>query len=718
MRYFNTIKARFLSLILLLLISGSFCMFYITKYSVSKMLESQLQIFESEYSTSLAKDIDERFRVVIDLMEYFISKNTLKAFLNYNHLERDFYPAIVKDELISLKNSTKAEKVSLISLNNKIYYDDLGLVKDINITTNQQFLNIITDNKKVIINKIIKDENQFIGLLSLEIDITKLEPFSKESNFIKNILLIDRDTNIIYSKDENIKKIQINRNLLNQEYSFVDIEQDYYSIKRVQSIDKFLVLTLSKDYVNKIFDESIDYIKIFEFLLLLSFMAILYYVIDRKIVKPLKHIAKVTKDFHFDSKIDNSYENVEEFVEIHNILKEKSLLLSETFNSIKDLKDLLTNVTDAAADVIFYKDRELRYLGCNREYAKLYDLDLKEIIGKTNFELFPPEIAKRYSEQDKKVLNGEFVDDYRWSKKFGENRYLYVKKTPITDSIGNIVGVLGVIRDITAQKSLEESLRDFNLKLEKEVKLKTDILEKSLKDVKLTKERLELLLKSKDNFISNISHKLRTPLNAIINFTYQIIRNSESGILDIDETKDMLNRVLKNSKELSESINKLLTISSIDSGDFKLELKSYSIDSLLKEAYQKSDIFWINKSVDFNLQLLNRDIFVNVDREKFLQILLSILSNSFKFTSSGFVAIRVLEDEEFIFVDILDTGIGIAKSEFKTIFKPFEQINSFYSGFGLGLSVAEKFANIMDIKIELFSELQQGSTFRLKIKKG
>jgi PAS domain S-box-containing protein len=696
---------------------GSFLIFLITKSTISHLLDEQIREFESVYSKSLAKDIDDKFKFIFEFMEYTSKKQVIISFLKYNHLEKDYFPSIIKDELLFIKKSLHIDRVSMVSLVNLIYYDSNEVVK--NVKSKQSFKAISIDKSIITITKEIKDsKGVLIGLLSVDFDTVSIDSILTDSKLIEDIFLVDDDSKIIYSKQLEHRDIDLTlKELLESDSPHIDMDDIYLFSSKIDSIDKHLVVSISKNLIFKLFENVLLYIKLFEFVLFLIFIAILYYVIDNKIVKPIKKIAIATNKFNFGSNIDEVFGDVVEFEEIQKAFSVKSRLLSNTYNELKEMKDLLTNVTDAASDMIFYKNKDLVYIGCNREYAKIWNLHMGDIIGKSNFELFPPDIANRYTNQDKKVLKGESIDDYRWSKNHkGEKRYIYVKKTPIIDSQDNIIGVLGIVRDITAQKSMEDSLKSFNQKLESEVQVKTENLQKSLDELENNKKQLESLLLTKDKFIQNISHELRTPLNSIINFTYHL-QLSLNNDLTKEEMRDKLERILKNSKQLLDIINIILNISKIDSKSVQINSKSISLNSILQESYNNSLKLKKSMDIEFKYEEINNDIFVTIDKEKFLIILENIISNALKFTKKGSVTIKAFEDKTYCFIEIIDTGIGIENNDLDKIFNAFEQLNSFNAGVGLGLTIVKKLANAMNIEIELFSKIDVGTTFRLKLKK-
>ena len=121
--------------------------------------------------------------------------------------------------------------------------------------------------------------------------------------------------------------------------------------------------------------------------------------------------------------------------------------------------------------------------------------------------------------------------------------------------------------------------------------------------------------------------------------------------------------------------------------------------------------------IEFRLKLDEKQLFAKIDARRFLQILLNLLSNAIKFTKKGFIQIKTFEEESYIIVEIQDTGKGISQEKRKIVYEPFMQVNNTDNGTGLGLGLAKRMCEDMQIEISFISVEEEGTTFRLKIKK-
>ena len=226
----------------------------------------------------------------------------------------------------------------------------------------------------------------------------------------------------------------------------------------------------------------------------------------------------------------------------------------------------------------------------------------------------------------------------------------------------------------------------------------------------------------KSSFLATMSHELRTPLNAVLGF---------SNLVDMDtpiETAvDFCKTINQSGFQLLGLVEDLFDISSIESGNIKIEYSRCSIASILYEIEDiiKAELLAKNKThlkVKLIIPTDANDIFIETDPKRFKQIFLNLLKNAIKFTEKGQIEFGFNMDSinsdisiEFF---VKDTGIGIPKEVQKSIFDMFRQVNESssreYEGSGIGLSISKKLVELLGGKIGLESKLNEGSTFFFK----
>ncbi len=235
----------------------------------------------------------------------------------------------------------------------------------------------------------------------------------------------------------------------------------------------------------------------------------------------------------------------------------------------------------------------------------------------------------------------------------------------------------------------------------------------------LRRQALELEQASalKSQFLANVSHELRTPLNAIMGYTHLMLEGVSGAVNPAQQ--DKLSRVDANARHLLAVINDLLDITRIESGKMPVQVERILLSELIDEVMTEVEpvIAGTRLAVTRNLPAGLPEI--ETDRQKVKQIVLNLLSNALKFTPQGSIAIRLEHHGPAgeISIAVIDTGIGIAEENQKTIFEAFEQANSSYArrqgGTGLGLTICRRLASLLDGRIALASRLGEGSTFTL-----
>ncbi|MBP7652520.1 response regulator [Candidatus Dependentiae bacterium] len=381
----------------------------------------------------------------------------------------------------------------------------------------------------------------------------------------------------------------------------------------------------------------------------------------------------------------------------------KSVQTMKNNKILENQTSILHGIIKSSNDVIYYKDIEGKYIGCNNVFELITGKDKNEIIGKTDFELF----SESFSEENKIIENriletGGIHNEDRWFTPKNRNPVYYnFQIVPLKNNSGELIGLLGIGRDMTKNKLAEQ-------------------------EIIKAKERAEELNKLKNEFLTNVSHEIRTPMNAIIGFSDFLLKEKLTS-----RQTEFIKIICENAEKLLDLINDILDISWIESNKFKIAHKPFNISLLIKEVLSKikHKIKLEEKPIEVVLNMENIYSDVVGDHDRLKRILINLLSNAEKFTDKGTITFSVKtinENDEFVTFEILvqDTGIGISEKIINTIFEPFKQADSSatrkYGGTGLGLTVTKKMIDLMNGSIRVESELGIGSKFYviIKLKKG
>lgn len=237
-------------------------------------------------------------------------------------------------------------------------------------------------------------------------------------------------------------------------------------------------------------------------------------------------------------------------------------------------------------------------------------------------------------------------------------------------------------------------------------------------DLKIAKQEAEYADNAKTEFLSKMSHEIRTPMNAIMGFSESLLNNNNTSE---EEIKKDVKNIYNAGKGLLEIINNILIFSRIESGRENVENIEYSLLDITSEL----ESFVMSKinpeKVDFkiNIDPSTPANFIG-DKLKLYRIILNVVSNSVKFTSSGSILINISCERNKkigkLKIEVKDTGIGVKEEELKKIISSFNDKNNtsdYLNGTGLGLVVVKKLADMLDANIMFESEDEIGTKFSL-----
>jgi len=246
--------------------------------------------------------------------------------------------------------------------------------------------------------------------------------------------------------------------------------------------------------------------------------------------------------------------------------------------------------------------------------------------------------------------------------------------------------------------------------LESEVEIRTQELIVA-RDGALTASR------HKSEFLATMSHELRTPLQAIIGYTDLVREDLELECMD--EQVEDLNKSIRSANNLLALINNILDLAKIEAGRMDLHLKPVNINNLVNETLDTIRPMAQANGNELTVNFGQLSPTLNVDRQKLMQIFLNLLSNACKFTKNGTISFDISNDQSFLYFCVSDTGVGIPEAKLNYIFEQFTQVDASqtrqFEGTGLGMAITQNFCQLMGGKLSVKSELNQGSSFSVKL---
>ncbi|WP_038183295.1 aerobic respiration two-component sensor histidine kinase ArcB [Vibrio rhizosphaerae] len=351
---------------------------------------------------------------------------------------------------------------------------------------------------------------------------------------------------------------------------------------------------------------------------------------------------------------------------------------------------LLRSFIDASPDLIYYRNAEGVFSGCNRAMEELTGKKERELVGLTPWDVYSEEIAQPIVETDQQLFSQNRAITYEQWLEYpdGRKNYFEIRKVPFYSKEGRHLGLVGFGRDITERKRHEESL------------------EKASRD--------------KTTFIATISHELRTPLNGIVGLSRMLLDTTMT-----QEQRKYLQTIHVSAVTLGNIFNDIIDMDKFDQRKLELFPQPLNLGEFVTEIENLAALMAEQKGLRFDLERLTElSYVVMVDGTRLRQVLWNLISNAMKFTREGGIVMTVSAEIEtdgaHIVMDIEDTGIGIAESELDKIFAMYYQVKSGKDnlhavGTGIGLAVSRQLMNLMDGDITVSSEEGFGSTFTISL---
>ncbi|WP_312318459.1 aerobic respiration two-component sensor histidine kinase ArcB [Atlantibacter hermannii] len=353
---------------------------------------------------------------------------------------------------------------------------------------------------------------------------------------------------------------------------------------------------------------------------------------------------------------------------------------------LEQQSSFLRSFLDASPDLVFYRNEDKAFSGCNRAMELLTGKSEKQLIGLQPHDVYAPEAAEKVIETDEKVFRHNVSLTYEQWLDYPDGRKacFEIRKVPYYDRVGKRHGLMGFGRDITERKRYQ------------------DALERASRD--------------KTTFISTISHELRTPLNGIVGLS--------RILLDTDLTPEQhkyLQTIHVSAVTLGHIFNDIIDMDKIERRKVQLDNQPIDFTGFLADLENLSGLQAQQKGLRFVMEpALPLPHKVITDGTRLRQIIWNLISNAVKFTQKGQVTVRVSYENGMLRFEVEDSGIGIPQSEQDKIFAMYYQVKDSHggkpaTGTGIGLAVSRRLAKNMGGDITVSSHPGKGSVFTLTV---
>jgi two-component system aerobic respiration control sensor histidine kinase ArcB len=374
------------------------------------------------------------------------------------------------------------------------------------------------------------------------------------------------------------------------------------------------------------------------------------------------------------------------FAKLEQEIKQKS----EQELAARRLSTLTRSIIDASPDLIYYRNEEGRFEGCNKVAEALTGKSQEELMGLTPHQVYDEELARQVAASDQEVLETNApITEELWLK-FADDRrrYFEMRKVPFFDHDGKRLGLLAFGRDMTERKQSQLAI--------------------------------EQASKDKTKFIATISHELRTPLNGIVGLS-RMLRDTKLNT----EQFEWVSTIYASAITLGNIFNDIIDLDKLDRDKVEMQYKTVSTVSFMNELSSIIKLLAADKGLSFNSEIVEPvPVAFEADGTRLRQVLWNILYNAVKFTQQGCVTLTMSakihsDSQADITFIIQDTGIGIEKDQFEKIFAMYYQVQrkDFQSatGTGIGLAICKQMVDKMNGSIRVNSEINQGTCFEIKL---
>jgi PAS domain S-box-containing protein len=399
------------------------------------------------------------------------------------------------------------------------------------------------------------------------------------------------------------------------------------------------------------------------------------------------------------AELDRSSGEVESLnKKLHDVFKDKIAELNFEINqrkkaevSLQKSEEQFRLVFQNAPIGIVIISTEGKIISVNKSFCDTIGFEREEIIGIPIKYLFERNDIEGFSDETFD-LNGNPVADINSEKmllkKEGKEINVIVKSVSVIDEKGKVLHYVMQILDISEIKRVQKELVEALAKAEESDRLKSA-------------------------FLAQMSHEIRTPLNVILT-SIPLIADEVSG--EDDELKIILDSVKSAGRRLQRTIDMILSMSSVQSGNYKATFEKFDVIPDLQNMMAEFKSLSDDKGLKLKFSKTDETAFITADRYTVSQVFQNLINNAIKYTLKGYVEVYVKNQKDGkVKIEIRDSGIGMSEEYLQKMFMPFSQEDTGYKrefeGNGLGLALVKKYLELNRAEINVESEKNIGSVF-------
>ena len=405
-------------------------------------------------------------------------------------------------------------------------------------------------------------------------------------------------------------------------------------------------------------------------------------IISKEITRPIEEMRKQTLriargDFSGQVRVMGN----DELGQLAGAVNNLSVRVEEAQESSDSERRRLDSVLSHMSDGVLATDRRGNVTIVNNMALQLLGVEHDdELIGKSIIDV----LDIRHDYTVRQLVNSEQKEMILDMSNSGSNLILNAYFSPIQRESGFVSGLVCVLHDVTSQQKEEQERKEF---------------------------------------VSNVSHELRTPLTSVKSYVEAL---SDGAWQDKEIAPQFLKVVQDETERMIRMINDLLSLSRMDTGTTKLNLEYVNINELFNYILNRFDMI-IKKEEDpkkkkYTIErfFTKKDLWVEIDTDKFTQVIDNIMNNAIKYSpDGGVITARLLETHNHVIMSISDQGLGIPRKDLSHIFDRFFRVDKARSrkqgGTGLGLAISKEVVNMLGGQIWVDSVEGKGSTFYISL---
>ncbi len=385
-------------------------------------------------------------------------------------------------------------------------------------------------------------------------------------------------------------------------------------------------------------------------------------------------------------------------------------LLDEASEALQYNRDLMQSALGQMDQGITVFDSANRLSIWNRRFRSL--LDLPEAVGQVGVPLadIVAMLAERgniETHQVQKTIDNFLTMDVSWRLTLkGSGRIIEIRSNPMPDK-----GVVTTYADITEQVAAAEALRQANETLEQRVVARTAELVQVNEELAQARAVAEEANLGKTRFLAAAGHDILQPLNAARLYSSSLVER-----LGESDNRNLVQNIDSSLESVESILGAVLDISRLDTGAMKSQISSFPLNDVLRRI--ETDFKPVAAEKSLQLKVMPTSVMVRSDPNLLRRLIQNLVSNAIKYTRDGRILVGVRRSGGKAFVQVVDTGIGIPTASQQTVFKEFTRLDEgarTADGLGLGLSIVDRIARVLDHPVHLSSQPGGGTSFRVEI---